>query len=731
MKKGKKNIENEILKESQETKTGSINEPVNTNNQMSEIVNRIDNNYERLQLLNLNSGKDSSYKDVDFSKRTLEEEKRALIEEISKMKEDLAAAVKAKSEFLSVISHEIRTPMNAVIGMSGLLMDTAMSPEQKEYVETIRSSGDKLLTLINDILDFTEIDSGKLALEYQPFSLRNCISDAIGLISKNALAKSLEVIYYVDPQVPENIFGDITRLRQIIVNLLNNAVKFTNQGDVFLSVVKIDKPKINNIDNEVELEFSIRDTGIGIKNTEAEKIFKEFSQVDSSLTRKFGGAGLGLAICKKLVDMMGGKIWFESKEGLGTTFYFTINVKQRENSAVKEYLNSDIPNLKGKNLLIIDENRVLRQIISLQTQTWGMKPKTTPSGYEAIDWLKKYKFEAVLLDLVLNEKYNGEIVKEIRKIKGSEFPIVGLSSKKSDNYKHKELFSAAITKPVNQEELYDVFDLFCAENKTPVIKADTAEKNLCEKIPLKILIAEDNIINQKIASRILEQMGYVADIASDGLEVLECLNRQHYDLVLMDVQMPELDGIQTTGRILEKWLPAERPKIIAMTANATQGDMEKCLYAGMDDFISKPILSDELKSMLEKWGSNPITKITGAVAYNNEDLIDSNTVENLKQITGIDNMSFLKEVVNLYSKQTPQIISDIKNHWKNNEIQKLTLSLHNLRGSSINMGAKMIQEMSKNIEAKCRKGDMGEIGNDIEKLEYVYQRTINEYKKLV
>lgn len=731
MNKGKKNIENEIRKESQKTKTGSDNESVNTKNQMSEIVNRIDNTYERLQLLNLNSGKDSSYKDKETSKKALEDEKRNLIEEITKMKEDLAAAVKAKSEFLSVISHEIRTPMNAVIGMSGLLMDTAMTSEQKEYVETIRSSGDKLLTLINDILDFTEIDSGKLALEYQPFSLRNCISDAIGLISKNALGKSLEVIYYVDPQVPENIFGDITRLRQIIVNLLNNAVKFTNQGDVFLSVVKIDKAKINNIDNEVELEFSIRDTGIGINNTEAGKIFKEFSQVDSSLTRKFGGAGLGLAICKKLVDMMGGNIWFESKEGIGTTFYFTINVKQTESNEVKEYLNSDIPNLKGKNLLIIDENRVLRQIISLQTQTWGMKPKTTPSGYEAIDWLKKYKFEAVLLDLVLNEKYNGEIVKEIRKIKGNDFPIIGLSTKKSDIYKHNELFSTVITKPVNPEELYDAFDMLCTENKTPIVKAEISEKNLYEKLPLKILIAEDNIINQKIASRILEQMGYNADIAGDGLEVLECLNRQHYDLVLMDVQMPELDGIQTTGRILEKWLPAERPKIIAMTANATQGDMEKCLYAGMDDFISKPILSDELKCMLEKWGSNPITKVTGAVAYNNEDLIDSNTVDNLKQITGIDNTSFLKEVVNLYSKQTPQIISDIKTHWKNNEIQKLILSVHNLRGSSINMGAKMIQEMSKNIEAKCRKGDMGEIENDIEKLEYVYQRTINEYKKLV
>ena len=712
-----------------------LKEPGESLRQMSEILNRIDNTYDRFQHMSLLSKKEDSVSGETESndslkesiRKSFEDDKKALVNEITKMKDDLAAAVRAKAEFLSVISHEIRTPMNAVIGMSGLLMDTALTNEQKEYVETIRSSGDRLLTLINDILDFTEIDSGKLSLEYQPFSLRSCISDAMGLISGSASAKALEIIYYIDPQVPENIFGDITRLRQIIVNLLNNSIKFTNQGEIFLSVVKIDKASKNTPD-ELQLEFSIKDTGIGIKNTEEEKIFKEFSQVDSSLTRKYGGAGLGLAICKKLVDMMGGEIWFESKEDLGTTFYFTITVKKSEVKENKEYLQYDIPNLKDKCLLIIDENRVLRQIISLQTQMWGMKPKTTPSGYEAIDWLKKYKFDAVLLDLVLNEKYNGEIIKEIRKIKGDDFPVIALSNRKSDN---QDMFTAPLAKPVNQEELFDVFKLTLAENKTLINKTEVAEQKLSDRLPLKILIAEDNIINQKIASRILNQLGYNADVAGDGREVLECLNRQHYDVVFMDVQMPELDAIQTTGKILENWIPAERPKIIAMTANATQGDMEKCMNAGMDDFISKPILSDELKTMLKKWGSNPITKVTGALTYNHDDLIDSATVDNLKQITGIDNLSFLKEVVNLYSKQTPQIISDIKMHWKDNEIQRLILSLHNLRGSSINMGAKMIQELSKNIENKCRKGDMGEIENDIEKLEYVYQRTINEYKKLV
>lgn len=692
------------------------------NNEMSELQKRIDNNYERFHMTNLTSG--APMTEVKYS--SLEEEKRALEEEILKLKAELSATAKAKSEFLSVISHEIRTPMNAVIGMSGLLKDTNLSKEQLEYVDTIRTSGDKLLTLINDILDYTEIDSGKLALESQPFALRNCISDAMELISQNAYSKGIELIYYVDPQVPENIFGDITRLRQIIVNLLNNSVKFTDSGDVFLSVVRTDKAG-----EDIELEFSIRDTGIGIKNTEAEKIFKAFSQVDSSLTRKYGGAGLGLAICKKLVDMMGGKIWFESREGIGTTFYFTITVKKSNVVDLKSYLLSDIPSLKSKNLLIIDENRVLRQILSLQTQIWGMKPKTTSSGYEAIDWLKKYKFDAVLLDFVLNDKYNGEIIKEIRKLKGDDFPVIAMFSNSDTGDNNNEIFTAGISKPVNQEELFDLFNMLCNENKTIPLKQEAPEKKLSERMPLKILIAEDNIINQKIALRILGQMGYIADVAGDGLEVIECLGRQHYDIVFMDVQMPKLDGIQTTAKILDKWLPAERPKIIAMTANATQGDMEKCLYAGMDDFISKPILSEELKSMLEKWGNNPITKVTGAVAYNNEDLIDFNTVENLKQITGIYNTSFIEEVVNLYSKQTPIVISDIKKYWKTNEIQNLILALHNLKGSSINMGAKMIQEMSKNIEAKCRKGDVNDLDKDIEKLEYVFQRTISEYKKLV
>jgi len=704
-------------------------------NRMSEILKRIDETYERFQRLGLNAfksdnnnenkTKDNSNKEALSLKKSYEDDRKLLSEEMEKIREELENAKRAKSDFLSVISHEIRTPMNAIIGMSGLLNDTTLTNDQKEYVETIRSSGDRLLGLINDILDFTEIDSGKIALENQPFELRNCIADAFNLISNTAYSKNLELIYYVDPQVPENIFGDITRLRQILVNLIGNAIKFTNSGDVFLSVVQLSK----NTD-EIELEFSIRDSGIGIKDSEAEKIFKEFSLVDSSLSRKYGGTGLGLAICKKLIDLMGGKIWFESKENNGTTFFFTLKVKISDSTAAKEYLSIDVENLKDKHILIIDENRKLRQILSLQTQMWGMIPKTTSSGYEAIEWLKKYKFDVVVLDAGFNEKYNDEVLKEIRKVKGQNFPVIALSGNEAETRLGNILFTVYLQKPVHQEKLFDKLNTIFTKDKTN-IKITEASTKLSDTFPLKILVAEDNIINQKIACRILAQMGYIADVVGNGIEVLETLNRQHYDIVFMDVQMPELDGIQTTARILERWIPQERPKVIAMTANATQGDMERCMHAGMDDFISKPILIDELKNILEKWGKNPITKVTGALSYSDEDLIDFETVNNLKSITGIDDTSFINEVVNLYSKQAPKIITDIKHYWRNKDVQNLMLCSHNLRGASINMGAKMIQELTKNIENKCHKGDFSEIGNDIEKLEYIYERTINEYKKLV
>ena len=710
-------------------------------NRMSEILKRIDETYERFQRLGLGAFKSDAKIELNTQtsvnneaasfKKSFEEDRKLLNEEIEKIREELENAKRAKSDFLSVISHEIRTPMNAIIGMSGLLNDTTLSNEQRDYVETIRSSGDRLLTLINDILDFTEIDSGKIALENQPFELRNCIADSVNLISNLAYSKNLEFIYYIDPQVPENIFGDITRLRQILVNLLSNAIKFTNTGDISLSVVQLNKSSVDSINsNDIELEFSIRDSGIGIKDSETEKIFKEFSLADSSLSRKHGGTGLGLAICKKLVDLMGGKIWFESKENTGTTFFFTLKVKKSDNAGVKEYLNSDVQNLKDKHVLIIDENRKLRQILSLQTQMWGMIPKTTSSGYEAIDWLKKYKFDVVLLDAGFNEKYNDEVLKEIRKVKGQNFPVIALSGTEAETRTGNVLFTVYLQKPVHQEKLFDKLNTIFTKDKT-TIKITEVTNKLSDTFPLKILIAEDNIINQKIACRILAQMGYIADVVGNGIEVLETLQRQHYDIVFMDVQMPELDGIQTTSRILERWIPQERPKIIAMTANATQGDMEKCMHAGMDDFLSKPILLDELKHTLEKWGKNPITKVTGALSYTNEDLIDFETVKNLKEITGIDDTSFITEVVNLYSKQAPKIISDIRRCWQKNDLQALVLSSHSLRGASMNMGAKLIQELTKNIENKCHKGDVAEIGKDIEKLEYIYERTINEYKKLV